>query len=105
MSFTGNENHSISLKDASLLTANFRTSHPSSMTIKGFYFGKTAIQDILNQTDCVGIRIYFGEDNSNNPKLVLVGVRANEDDIENGHLAEYGLPCPPHNSAANSLNS
>jgi hypothetical protein len=54
MSFTGNENHNISLTDASALTANFRTGKPAN-TILGFFYGKQAIQNILNQEDCVGI--------------------------------------------------
>ena len=104
MSFTGNEDHSISLLDASALTANYRNTHSAS-AIKGFYYGKTAISDILAQDDCVGIRIYFGEDDEENPQLVICGVIANEDDLEQGLLAEAGCPCPPFCGIANSLNS
>ena len=105
MSFTGNENHSISLQNASDLTANFRANHPSA--IKGFYFGKATLLSILNQSDCVGIRIYYGEDSSTVPVpcLVITGVKANEDDMETGVLAEYGTPCPPHCGTSNALNS
>jgi len=104
MSFTGTEDHSISLEDASDLTANYRSNH-SIFAIKGFYFSKEAIQDILDQTDCVGIRIYFGEDGSSNPKLVISGVKTNEDDLYNGLLAEYGIPCPTNCGGSNPLNS
>ena len=93
MSFTGNENHSISLLAASELTANYRTNHPSA--VKGFYFSQSAIQAILDQSDCVGIRIYFGEDELENPQLVICGVKANEDDLDEGLLAEFGIACPP----------
>jgi hypothetical protein len=103
MSFTGNENHSISLQDASDLTANFRTNHPGA--IKGFYFSKSAIETILNQTDCVGIRIYYGETIANVPCLVISGVKANMDDLYNGSLAEFGTPCPAFCGTANPLNS
>ncbi len=102
MSYTGYEDHSITLQDAADLTSNYRTSHPGA--IKGFYYSKQAITAILNQTDCVGIRIYYGEDDLGVSKLVIAGVKADEDDMETGLLAEFGNPCPPHGSA-NSLNS
>ncbi len=103
MSFTGNEDHSISLPNAADLTANYRTNHATA--IKGFYYGKTAISDILAQDDCVGIRIYFGEDEFANPQLVICGVDANEDDLDQGLLAEFGWPCPPQCGTSNALNS
>lgn len=103
MSFTGNENHSISLQEASALTANFRNGKPIE-TIIGHYYGKQAIQNILNQEDCVGIRIYYAQDTNNSPKLVIVGVKANQDDIYNGLIAEFGNACPNQCSIANPLN-
>ena len=103
MSFTGNEVHTISLPAAAELTANYRSNH--TLGVKGFYFGKTAISAILAQTDCVGIRIYFGEDEEENPQLVICGVKANEDDLEEGLLAEFGISCPPNCGSTNDLNS
>ncbi len=105
MSFTGNENHAISLQAASELTKNYRDNHPNS--IKGFYYSKSAIEAILNQPECVGIRIYYAEDNSTPPVqcLVISGVKSNEDDIYLGVLAEYGKPNPPNGGILNPLNS
>jgi hypothetical protein len=103
MSFTGTENHTINLTDAANLTANYRSNHPTS--VKGFYYSKAAILDILNQDDCVGIRIYLGEDEGDNLKLVICGVLANENDITLGLLAEFGTSCPPNCGSANVLNS
>lgn len=94
MSFTGNEDHSISLTDASTLCANYRQNNPGA--IKAHFFGKTAIQDILNQTNCVGIRIYYGEDSGGNKQLVVVGTDANENDLTGGYLAERSITCPPY---------
>lgn len=103
MSFTGNEVHSISLTAAASLTANYRANHPGD--VQGFYYGKTDILAILAQSDCIGIRIYFGEDEGGDPKLVICGVLANEDDIDQGLLAEFGTACPPSCGSSNSLNS
>jgi hypothetical protein len=104
MSFTGDENHGITLNEAAQLTANYRASHPAS-TIKGFFYGKQAIMGILTQEKCVGIRIYYAQDLAGNPTMVITGVDENENDLYQGQLAEFGQPCPTRCSVANPLNS
>ena len=104
--FTGDEDHEISYAAAAELTANYRAQFsPTTSYIKGEYFGKTALLSVLNQTDCVGMRIYYGLNSENIPKLVLVGVNANEDDQVTGNILDYGTPCPPICGSANDLNS
>ena len=104
MAFTGREDHSITLAEASKLTANFRKKiEPGS--IRGGFFGKEAILKILNQDGCVGIRYYYGEKDDGTPVLVLVGVDAEENDLIDGVLAEVSIPCPPFCGTANVLNS
>jgi hypothetical protein len=103
MSFTGEENHDISLEEAAKLTARFRASVGADAKIGGF-FGNRAIMRILNQDGCVGIRYYYGLDSHSNPVLVLVGVDAHENDMEHGELAELSLPCPHMCSIGNQLN-
>ncbi|MFH1853462.1 MAG: hypothetical protein ABIA75_14075 [Candidatus Neomarinimicrobiota bacterium] len=104
MSFTGNENHSISLEEASKLTANYRKSAGEDAVIAGFV-GKTAIENIINQADCVGIRFYFGQHDDGKPDLVLVGAKANMGDLIDGIITERLIPCPPNCAPANVLNS
>jgi hypothetical protein len=104
MSFTGNEDHSITLADAAEMTARFRDNMPWDDTIAEF-FGKSALLAILNQEDCVGIRLYFGFDDQMRPSMVAVGAKANQDDLVNGYLAERALKCPIYCSSANDLNS
>lgn len=103
--FTGTENNEISYNDAAVLTANYRDSQSGSDYIKGEYFSKTSIQSLLDQTDCVGIRIYYGIDSNNVQRLVIVGVTANEDDMVSGLIMEHGNVCPPVCGAQNNLNS
>ena len=103
MSFTGNEDHSISLANAADMTESYRDNNLGKPL--GGFFGKTAIQDILDQTDCVGIRYYNAENSNGDQTIVLVGVKANQDDLESGDLADYGLPVPPFGGANNQLNS
>ena len=102
MSFTGNEDHSITLATAAEWTANYREAHKT--WLKGHFFGKKAINDILVQANCVGIRIYYALDPDGVQRLVIVGVKANEDDLVNGSLAERGIPCPPFCGSGNVLN-
>lgn len=104
MSFTGNEDHSISLNDAAKLTKRYRDSVPTGSTIAHF-FGKDAIQAILNQENCVGIRIYYGLNADDVKQLVAVGVTADENDMFNGLLAEKSFLCPAQCSTNNPLNS
>ncbi len=94
MSFTGQENHDITLDEAKEWTKNYRVQVPSNAT-KAHFFGKDAIQAILNQDDCVGIRIYYALDTEDRQQLIVVGADANENDLHEGLLAERSFPCPP----------
>jgi hypothetical protein len=106
MNFTGNEIHDISLQDAADLTKNYRNQFTVGVNyIKGEYFGKTALQSLLNQTNCVGARMYFGLKADQSQCLVIVGVDGNGNDLTTGNIMDYGLPCPAHCSSANELNS
>jgi len=104
MAFTGNEDHDISLSEASQLTASYRNSVAQG-SIKAGFFGKSAIQEILEQEKCVGIRIYYALEEDDTPTFVVVGVEENEDDLIGGKIAETPRPCPPHCGSANDLNS
>jgi len=102
MSYTGHEDHSITLAEAATLTQNFRTSHPTDLL--GGAYGRDAIEAILAQPECVGIRIYFAEKDGN-LTTVLVGVKANEDDLYMGTLADSSHPIPPYLGPPNPLNT
>jgi len=104
MSFTGNEDHSISLSDAAAMTKSYRNSAGSGAII-GAYYGKAAINTILAQTGCVGIRIYYAIDSSGTKQMVIVGVDSSENDLCNGSLADRGLTCPSRCSSSNPLNT
>ena len=104
MSFTGHENHSILLDDAAKMTLRYRDQMNEGQ-IKGGFFGTDALRQILDQEGCVGIRYYYGLDDSNAQVLVLVGVDGEENDMENQSLAEVSRPCPPRCGRDNKLNS
>ena len=104
MSFNGNEGAAITLADAADLTANYRATITSGDTIAQF-IGRNKLLDILNQPNCMGVRIYYGLDKQGDKKLVLVGATANEDDMETGVLVDNLAACPPRCSSPNDLNS
>lgn len=102
MSFIPNQNHSITLADASAINAAYRNANINPKI--GGFFGKDAVQAILNQIDCVGLKYYFALENGN-LTLVLCGAKTDENDLYQGELAEDSLLDPPHHSTNNPLNS
>jgi hypothetical protein len=103
MSFDGTEGGSITLSSASDLTAEYRRLNPGAA--KAHFFGKDILLDLLDQTGCKGIRMYYGIDENGDKELVLVGADSNQDDISTGIIADLSVPCPNECSAKNDLNS
>ena len=104
ISFTGKEDHSISLEDASNMTRNFQLQAAPNQIIGGF-FGKDAGVAIISQDGAVGLRYYYGMDDEGTPHIILIGVNADGNDMIDGLLAERALMCPPSCPESNDLNS
>ncbi|HOJ03792.1 MAG TPA: hypothetical protein PK916_07300 [Bacteroidota bacterium] len=102
--FTGLEDHTISLEDASALTRNFRK-QAGKGAINGGFFGRAAIEQILAQEGVVGIRYYYAQENNGRPVMILVGVDEFGKDLYEGFLAERSCPCPPFCGGFSPLNS
>ncbi len=101
--FTGHENQSISLADASALTARFRASVPTGSVLGG-YFAKDGLQTVLGQAGAVGVRYYYGLKQDGTPILVLTGVDGSGNDLSTGTLLENPFLCPPFCGSPNGLN-
>ena len=104
MSFTGNEGEAVTIGEAQDWTANYRATIKDGETLSHF-FGRNRIDEILNQTGCMGIRAYYGNEVGGGKVLVLVGADANEDDMENGVIINKSVKCPPICGVNNKLNS
>jgi hypothetical protein len=104
MTFTGNENHGITLSQAAAMTKNYRDTISTGQII-AHYFGGEAIQTIIDQSGCVGIRIYYGLNDEGVKQLIICGVNADGNDLYEGSLAERSLTCPLDCSSANPLNT
>jgi hypothetical protein len=102
--YTGLEDHSISIEDASALTRNYRM-QAGAGAIKGGFFGRAAIEQVLSQEGVVGIRYYYAKENNDRPVLIVVGVDENGKDLYEGFVCERAVPCPPYCGSFNPLNS
>lgn len=103
--FNGTEGDPLDLATAKKWTSNFRKGHENPDEILAHYFGTEIIQGILNQSGCVGIRIYYAIDDTGEKKLLLVGVDSNGQNllpVEGGKtneevvVADYSYPCPTY---------
>ena len=68
--------------------------------VKGHYFGKGKVDELLALDGTVGIRIYYGSKiNASNvlvPQLMIVAVDENGNDILSGDkILDISQPCPP----------
>ena len=104
MSFDGNEGKVVIQEEAAIWTANYRNSIQPGETIAHF-IGKNKLLELLEQENCVGVRIYYGIDENGEQNLVFVGADENENDLVNGVIVEYIPKCPPKCSEKNPLNS
>lgn len=94
--------HSMTLSDARKLTGNFqKNAAPDSA--KGGYFWKDAVEKVINQPGCVGMRYYYGAKDGGAPVLVLVGVDEKGRDMTGGFMAERSWICPPMCDALSAL--
>lgn len=92
MAFDGDEGEEISLEEAAAWLANYSSENPSE--IRAHTTGKNKLNSILNQDGCVGIRTYYAIDGNGDKCLVMVGVDASENDLEEGIILDRSLPCP-----------
>ena len=78
-------------------------------------FSRTDIELLLNQSGCMGIRIYPGMDTSDKVHAILVGVNENDEDMivpdnqllseDDGLILERGVRCPEDCPPESDLNS
>ena len=102
--FTGFEDHSIDIHEAGQLTRNYRMREGKG-AIKGQYFSRAAVEQMLAQEDVVGLRYYYTRNREGKLGLVLVGVKEDGEDLFNGFICGNAIPNSPFCSEKNPLNS
>ena len=97
--FNGKEGSLIPLRTAETLVDDYRALYPSK--IKGAFFGKKIINELLAQEGAMGIRIYLGDEDENF-KYVVVAADGSENDILD-KIADMAVPCPSRCSNTGGL--
>jgi len=93
MALDNNSGEIISLEEAKIYIEAFKRKYPNE--VKGFFVGSNNVQLILQQQDCIGIRIYNGYDEiAARMNQVLVGVDIYEKDMAHGVIIEKTITCP-----------
>jgi hypothetical protein len=103
--YDGSEGNPLDLSIARSWVTNFRAgAKAGSEEIRAHYFGRDIIETLLNESDCVGLRIYYAFDETGQKKLLIVGVDSNGNDLlpeEGGRtkddgniIADFSFPCP-----------
>ncbi|GHN02479.1 hypothetical protein WSM22_39680 [Cytophagales bacterium WSM2-2] len=103
-SFNGSEGDALPLVTAQRWTANFQKNDTKG--IKAHFFGMDIIKQILSQSGCVGIRMYYALDDNGERKLLLIGVNANGDNLlpstqmldaeDPNTIGDMSWPCPTY---------
>ncbi len=102
--FNGTEGGPVTLERGKQSITDYQLKNPGS--IKARFFGKDALQNLLNVEGAVGIRMYFGIDPlTQENELILIAADAEGNDIE-GLILDMSKPCPnycPSNSPFNAV--
>lgn len=85
----------ISLDEAEMLTGGYQNNFPTEP--KAYFIGAERLKQVLEQENCIGVRIYNGYDEAEGKKnLVLVGVNITTEDMTGGVILDKLAQCPNH---------
>ena len=102
MAFDGTEGEFIPMSEATAMTSAYQTG--GNGDVKGGFLGKDKINQLLEQSGAMGIRIYFAEDENGHKTVALAAADADENDITALVLDKW-KPCPPRCGNSNGLNN
>lgn len=100
--YDGSDGGRIDLATASQWALNYRNDHPGET--RSHYFGRQVLDQILAQSDCKGIRIYYAKNDNNEKELLVVGVDGagrSMFPVSSGiapgdySIMDISFPCPP----------
>jgi hypothetical protein len=110
MSFKGNEGGPVSREMARKWIKNYQDFQSARTSgrigAKAHFFGKDNILKLLDLEGCMGVRIYYSEDENGDLKPLMVATNSEMQDIlptDNKSISEDGpmildesMPCPPY---------
>lgn len=88
--------HVISLQEAIDMTSRYRSDPPDGMA-NSETFNKESVLAVLQQPECVSLRIYYGKKSDDSIHVILVGVDDKGADMIQSTeiILEEGQRCPP----------
>ena len=95
--------HRITRAEAAALTRRHREAAAAKQE-RGGMFLREAVQELLGQKGCAGLRYYHGRREDGTAAMVLVAVDAEGNDMAEGTILEWHYPCPPLCGESNELN-
>lgn len=90
--------HKITVAQARALMAR----RPNGLATRGGHFPREAIEAILAQPGCTGIRFYYGTNPDGSPAIVMLGIDANSADMTD-EIIDTHFPCPPFCDTTSAL--
>lgn len=95
--------HDIGLTEAREMIGRWKRANPASVSASATT--KVALERVLGQAGCTGVRAYFALDANQSMTLVYVGVDQFGNDMDDGELAERTFLCPPFCAPDSALDS
>jgi hypothetical protein len=92
-------NHKITVAQAKALMGK----KPKELATRGGHFPREAIDAILAQPGCTGIRFYYGSNDDGSPAIVMLGIDADNADMTAGEIIDTHFPCPPFCDESSAL--
>ena len=87
------EDHEVGLTLARDLISRSKRANPGQPSAGALNRG--ALDAILQQAGCEGMRIYFGEKPDGTRTLVIVGMDEFGNDLDEGLILDHTILCPP----------
>ncbi|TGE16766.1 hypothetical protein [Hymenobacter elongatus] len=106
--FDGNEGTIVTVTAAAAVTHNYNECPDDSKPVfKGQFFGKNKLKDLIDDcgSEFIGIRIYNAMDANGEGGFVLVGVKADQNDLYDNIILADGPSCPPCCAPNSPLNN
>jgi hypothetical protein len=98
-----NNPHEITLQEAITMTHAYQNTPQFAGQTKAGLITASAVQDLLNQPGCLGVRIYFALNTNNDLTTVMVGTNSTGEDMTDGILLNKNQNCPPWCSPSSEL--
>ena len=95
--------HAISHGQAAALTARYRDSMLAGQP-KGGFFGKKAVQRLLDEPECRGLRFFYGANRDGQRVIVIMCTDRYGAEMLHGPKIDLSGGCPPFCGPGNPLN-